>query len=57
MSYLDPGISVILRHPQTMGKLAAELLLEQLEHEAQPRSVLVPTEYVPRASTMPPPRR
>ncbi len=57
MSYLDPGISVILRHPQTMGKLAAELLLEQLEGEAQPRSVLVPTEYVPRASTMPPPKR
>jgi LacI family transcriptional regulator, galactose operon repressor len=54
MSYLDPAISVILRHPRTMGKLAAELLLERLEPDAQPRSVMVPTEYVPRASTMPP---
>jgi LacI family transcriptional regulator len=54
MSYLDPAISVILRHPQTMGKVAAELLIEQLEQEASPRTVMVPTEYVPRASTMPP---
>lgn len=56
MSYLDPAISVILRHPQVMGNLAAELLLEQLEGDMPPRTAVVPTEYVPRASTMPPRR-
>jgi LacI family transcriptional regulator len=56
MRYLEPAISVILRHPQEMGRLAAELLIEQLDGEAPPRTALVPTEYIPRASTMPPRR-
>jgi LacI family transcriptional regulator len=56
MSYLDPAISVILRHPLEMGKVAAELLIEQLETDASPRTVVVATEYVPRASTTPPSR-
>lgn len=54
MSYLNPAVSVILRHPQVMGRIAAELLIEQLERNAPPRRVSVPTEYIPRASTMPP---
>lgn len=53
MPYLEPAISVILRHPLEMGRLAAELLLEQLEQASTPRTVTVPTEYVPRATSMP----
>jgi LacI family transcriptional regulator len=53
MPYLEPAISVILRHPLEMGRLAADLLLEQLEHAADPRTVTVATEYIPRATSMP----
>jgi LacI family transcriptional regulator len=55
MSYVDPPISVIVRHPRQMGGLAADLLLEQIEGGSPPRSVMVPTDYIQRASTGPAP--
>jgi LacI family transcriptional regulator len=55
MAYLDTPISVILRHPVEMGRLAAEILLDHLAGgDGGPRIEVVSTEYVPRASTMPP---
>jgi LacI family transcriptional regulator len=56
MNYLDPAISVIRRNPSAMGRLAAEVILSQLSGDHPPQSAIVPTEYIPRASTVPPRR-
>ncbi|MEX1124521.1 MAG: LacI family DNA-binding transcriptional regulator [Acidimicrobiia bacterium] len=55
MEFVEPGISVVKRDALLIGRLAAEVLLDQLTNNAPPRKEIVPTEYVPRASVAPPP--
>lgn len=55
MSFVDPPISVVRRDAAMIGRIAGELLLEMVVDEKDPRQVLMPTEYVPRASSSPPP--
>jgi LacI family transcriptional regulator len=48
MALLDPGIGTINRDAESMGRLAAELILEALQRgDPTPASVSVPTNYVP----------
>lgn len=53
MRYTDPQISVIHRDGALIGRLASELLLDQLGGARQVRSAIVPTEYRARASSSP----
>ncbi len=53
--YLPP-IAIIRRDNREIGRQAADVLLGHLRSETQPRSVILPTEFVPRPSCQPPPR-
>jgi LacI family transcriptional regulator len=51
-----PPIAVVLRDNHAIGRVGAELLAERLgEHDPGPRTVVLPTEYHPRASCGPAP--
>jgi len=53
---LDPGVTVVAQEPETMGRVAAELLLERiLGDTSPPRQVTIPTRLVPRGSGEIPP--
>jgi LacI family transcriptional regulator len=52
----QPPIAVVRRDNVAMGRVAAELLLAQLREDAAPSDVVLPTEFVPRASCAPPPQ-
>lgn len=54
MLYTQPQISVIRRDGTLIGRLASELLLDQLKGSGERRSANVPTEYVARGSSAPP---
>lgn len=49
--FYQPPISLVYRDTVEIGRVAAELLLEQIRGEAPPRKVLLPTRFIPRAST------
>lgn len=49
MRAFDPPISVVLRDTTRMGALGAELLIDMLAG-GQPRTAMLPTTFVPRAS-------
>jgi LacI family transcriptional regulator len=55
MKAFDPPISVVLRDTREMGHLAAEMLLETIAG-AKPRTITIPTRYVPRESVGPVPQ-
>lgn len=52
-SYLDPPIATISREPREIGRVAAELLLEQL-HGGPVRSQTLPTTFTKTNSVRPP---
>jgi LacI family transcriptional regulator len=53
----DPPIAVVRRDTAEVGRRAARLLLDHLEHEdLEARQVLLETEFLPRPSCGPPPR-
>lgn len=52
--FFDPPIAVVRRDNRELGRTAAELLLEQMRDDAPPRQVVLPTEFVRRASCAPP---
>lgn len=55
--FYQPPISLVYRDTVEVGRVAAELLLEQIRREAPPRQVLLPTRFIARASTqMPAPK-
>lgn len=49
-----PPIATVRRDSFELGRVAAELLLRRLLGEDEPVDVVLPTEFVPRASTGPP---
>ena len=49
----SPPIAVVRRDYAEMGKQAAKLLLRRLQGDERPRTVTLPTEFVPRASCAP----
>jgi LacI family transcriptional regulator len=49
-----PPISVVRRDNQQLGRTAASLLLRRIQGDEEPAEVVLPTEYVARASTAPP---
>jgi LacI family transcriptional regulator len=51
-----PPIAVVRRDYAEMGRQAAGLLLGRLAGDAEPRTVLLPTEFIPRPSCAPPAR-
>lgn len=51
-----PPVAVVRRDNYSMGRTAAELLLERLRESAPPSDVVLPTEFVARPSCGPPPR-
>jgi len=52
----EPPIAVVRRDNNEIGRVAAELLLEQLRSDdAEPRRIVLPTEFVARPSAGPPP--
>jgi DNA-binding LacI/PurR family transcriptional regulator len=54
MSLLDPRIGTINRDAESMGRLAAELILEALRRgESTPATAIVPTTYVAAAMDSP----
>ena len=53
----QPPIAVVRRDTAELGRRAAELLLRRLGGAAAPETVTLPTEFVPRASCVPPRRR
>lgn len=55
---LEPGITVVAQDPQTIGRLAAELLFRRTDGDESPfRTEVVPTHLVVRGSgEIPPPR-
>ena len=55
MEFVEPSISVVRRDTGLMGRLGAELLLGMLQSDGDQRSVTIPTEYVARGSSAPPP--
>ena len=55
MAFIDPPISVIRRDSALIGRTAAEMLLSMIADDTQPEHVTLPTEYVSRASSSPPP--
>jgi LacI family transcriptional regulator len=50
----SPPIAVVRRDNRELGRHAARLLLRRLEGEEHPETVVLPTEFVPRASCAPP---
>jgi LacI family transcriptional regulator len=48
-----PPIAVVRRDTRELGQRAAELLLERIDGADTPRQVVLPTEFVPRASCAP----
>lgn len=48
-----PPISSVARDTLALGRVAAELLLERLAGPVDPRTVLLPTTFIPRASSGP----
>jgi LacI family transcriptional regulator len=55
MRLFNPPISVVARNTVRMGQLAAQLLLDILVEGKPPRIEVLPTEYISRGSTIPPP--
>lgn len=55
--FFNPPIAVIRRDNRELGRKAAQLLLEQMRDDLPPRQVLLPTEFVNRASCAPPAAR
>jgi LacI family transcriptional regulator len=51
-----PPIAVVRRDNFEIGLIAAELLLERMRNDAEPRDVILPTEFLPRASCAAPRR-
>jgi LacI family transcriptional regulator len=51
----SPPISSVARDTVQLGRVAAELMLERLAGSPEPRTVLLPTVYTPRASCGPVP--
>lgn len=48
---LDPGITVVAQHPESIGALAADRLFARLDGDVQPpRTFVVPTVLIPRGS-------
>jgi LacI family transcriptional regulator len=48
---LDPGITVVAQHPESIGALAAERLFARLDGDTQaPRTFIVPTTLIPRGT-------
>jgi LacI family transcriptional regulator len=48
---MDPGITVVAQHPERIGRLAAERILERIDGDRQePRTYIVPSELIPRGS-------
>jgi LacI family transcriptional regulator len=54
--FLQPPLAHVMRDPIDVGRQAAVLLLEQLGG-AEPRTVTLPTKFVPAGSCAPPPSR
>ena len=54
----DPGISSLVRDAEKMGTLAGSMIIERLNgYVGPPRKVVLPTEYVSRASVGPAPKK
>ena len=51
----SPPIASVWRDTLLLGRVAAELLLERLSGSGEPRTVILPTAYAPRASCGPVP--
>jgi LacI family transcriptional regulator len=51
-----PPIAVVRRDNRALGERAAQLLLDQLGGASEPSTVVLPTEFLPRASCGPPAR-
>jgi len=48
---LEPGITVVAQHPESIGALAADRLFARLDGDTQPpRTFIVPTTLIPRGS-------
>jgi LacI family transcriptional regulator len=54
LGLLEPPVDVVRRGPREFGELAAELLLKRL-HGGEPETVVVPTHFIARGSSGPPP--
>lgn len=54
----NPPLTTIRSHPEEVGRIAARMLMEELDGDgaSTPSRVAVPTELVVRGSTAPPPR-
>lgn len=52
--FFRPPIAVVRRDNRELGQRAAELLLEQMRDDQPPRQIVLPTEFVQRASCAPP---
>ena len=55
--FFTPPIAVVRRDNRELGRKAAQLLLEQMRDDLAPRQIVLPTEFVRRASCAPPPAR
>lgn len=55
--FFSPPIAVVRRDNRELGRKAAQLLLEQMRDEQPPRQIVLPTEFVQRASCAPPAAR
>jgi LacI family transcriptional regulator len=53
---LAPPIAVVRRDNRALGERAAQLLLDQIAGAPGPRTVVLPTEFLARASCGPPAR-
>jgi LacI family transcriptional regulator len=56
LEFVEPPIAVVSREPLLLGREAAALLLRRLAGE-EPDTILIPTDFQPRASCAPPPQR
>ena len=52
-----PPNAVVRRDNRELGRKAAQFLLEQMRDDLAPRQIVLPTEFVRRASCAPPPAR
>lgn len=53
----NPPLTTIRSYPEEVGRIAARMLIEQLEGEPAPSRVAVPTELLVRGSTAPPAKK
>lgn len=53
--FLEPELATIERDPRAIGRAAAELVLESLQHGATQRQIMLPVSFVPAQSCGPPP--